>query len=81
MGAKLETIRTSEIDFSNVSKIYHGANEGCRCGCRGEYFDTTSSEFANKVSAIKRLGEVDAQVTERYINIPIRNNKAYTVYF
>ncbi len=78
---KEETIRTSEIDFANVEKIYFGKDRCCRCGCNGTYFNPESKQFKNKISTIKRLGEVDSLVTEQYINIPVGSNKAYTLYF
>ena len=82
MKTKLETIRTSEIDFANVEKIYFGKDRGCRCGCNGTYFNPESEQFENKIRTIKSLGKVEALVShDGYINIPHKGNNAFTLYF
>lgn len=77
----MKTIKTGEIDFSKVEKIYNGLDRHCRCGCGGKYFSICDAKFDKKVTAIKSLDEVEADVTEKYINISLKNNRAYTIYF
>jgi hypothetical protein len=81
---KTEKIVTGKIDFSVVEKIYFGLDHNCRCGCGGDYYYPGSWGWDKIVNEIKNLGTVDAEKETEwniYINIPIGNNLAYTLYF
>lgn len=76
--------------FGNISKIYHGKDHWCRCGCGGKYFYPGSRGFARALNTLKRgirtfkdkvvyfNGEIAT-----YLNVPEadRENKCYCLYF
>ena len=80
-------------EVSNISRVYSGKDRHCRCGCGGDYVDTSHMEVPRSVvndsKAAKRLrraqrlyksgAETDFGVT--YVNVVTGNNRALTVYF
>lgn len=75
---------TNKINFDSIIKIYYGDNMGCRCGCNGMYVYKDNDEliFNDWIKQIHKIK--DFVVIERcgnYINFPIGDNKAYTVYY
>lgn len=77
-------IDTSKIDFSRVCKIYYGRDRYCRCGCAGKYFYKGDPAWGNLVKDIKKLGVVESDIEDCddvFLNLPIGNDTAYTVYF
>lgn len=81
-------MRTIELD--QVKKVYVGADNCCRCGCRGNYIytgflpkddkrvKTLLTRAKNMVESGK--GEITDE-SEEYINISYGNNRAITIYF
>ena len=70
------------IKFDKATKIYYGKDNNCRCGCKGNYAEPGSRTFTRYANAIKKLGDYDFhQECSSWVNIPLPNNKAYTVYF
>lgn len=47
----LETAGWKEED---ISRIYHGGDHVCRCGCAGRYFERGSRGFTRALNALKR---------------------------
>lgn len=72
-----------KIDFNalpEISRIYVGANNACRCGCKGAYHEPGSAGFKRALNKAIKLGLAD-DVCESYINFPYGNNRAVTLYF
>jgi len=85
-------MKLQEIKLENVSHIYKGKDDCCRCGCGGKYIATTfmknpRSEVNNE-KAQKWLNNAKnydaknyvAEYRDNHINIPTGNNKCYTIY-
>lgn len=80
-------IDTHSVD--KITKIYHGKNSWCRCGCGGKYFSKGDKGFTRALNAILNnkfeVGTYEAIDTQStYINIPEGEdyqNKCYCVYF
>ena len=93
------SIKTKEdflkIELNQVSKIYVGKDNDCRCGCAGTYCSTTYSqveldiENANNSKAEKRLKRAKKlllegakfELEDTYIDIVSGDNRAITVYW
>lgn len=68
------------------SRIYVGRNQGCRCGCGGNYHDAGAPAFKGAMTRLERmvgLGEAkqDSDVDSSYVNFTYGDNRAVTVYF
>jgi len=66
--------------LSKISRIYVGADNACRCGCKGTYHEPGSMGFKRALNKARKLGFAD-RVTASYINFPYGNNRAITLYF
>ena len=69
----------------NVTRIYLGRDDVCRCGCHGEYvergepkFDMRLRRFAKKLEGYEP-GKDD--VGDNYLNVSYGNDRAMTAYF
>jgi hypothetical protein len=79
--------------IANVSQVYIGKDNHCRCGCGGEYTATSymqnpRSEVNDKLvekqlNRAKKLisGGVKHEFNGTYVNISTGNNRALTIYF
>lgn len=84
----------SLLEKSNPYQLYRGENEGCRCGCAGEYHDTgdlDQSGYNALLSEARSILQSDwpirgVEVDTYYlgdtiVNIELPNNEAITLYF
>jgi hypothetical protein len=84
LGAKLE----------NISQVYYGKRNCCRCGCGGEYTassymlearsNVNDSIVEKRLKRAKKLieaGNVDVDFGDTYIDIETGNNRTLTFYF
>lgn len=83
-----------DLTLDQVSKIYLGQDNVCRCGCRGDYVTTTYSKYirnydnvdnklANRrLKQAQRLVRDGAKVVykDTYINVSYGNDRAITLY-
>jgi len=81
-----------ELELKDVSQIYKGKDNHCRCGCGGRYIATTfmeksrsevNDELAQKwLDAAKRMNakHQNAEQAAICINVPIGNNRCYCIY-
>lgn len=68
-----------------ITQVYSGIDNGCRCGCKGKYYNRGDKMFPGMLrKAIKAARNPNLPCTEEgdgYVNIPLGNNRAYTIYF
>lgn len=81
----LPEVLTRAIADGTVSRIYHGKDDACRCGCKGRYYNRGDRGFHWVFrEAITKARETLCEVNEAggltFINIPYGDNKAYTIY-
>lgn len=82
------------VSLKNISQVYHGKRDCCRCGCGGEYFATTfmiepRSEVNNEHVAklLKRAknkvikGDMDVDFNDTYVDVQVGKDKTITIYF
>lgn len=83
--------------INDISQVYVGKRNGCRCGCRGNYLatsfmDNPRSEVNDKKVKIflkkaKKLVEqeqelkIDIDIGDSYIDIELPHDNTYTFYF
>lgn len=73
-----------QIDFSKATKVYVGADNACRCGCKGNYSEPGSVAFKRAISKAKKLqesGTFESDICDVYANFSYGNNRAVCVYF
>lgn len=51
-----EILKSSGRDLNDVTRIYHGYDHSCRCGCGGKYFDRGSRGFTRSINALRKPG-------------------------
>ncbi len=49
---------SSMIERNWITKAYTGLEEGCRCGCHGNYFDTGTKGFTRAINKAFRLDPI-----------------------
>lgn len=49
-----ETLAAFGWKESDITKIYHGGDHVCRCGCAGNYFDRGTRGFTRALNALRR---------------------------
>jgi hypothetical protein len=82
-----------KVDISNVSQVYSGKRDCCRCGCGGEYTATSfmeepRSEVNNKLvekrlKRAKRLVKEGADIFygDTFMDIQTGKDRTLTFYF
>ncbi len=85
-------MKLQELELKNISQIYKGKNNHCRCGCGGEYVATSFMEHPRSIIDNKKAEKWlknaktydkkhnNAEYSETYINIGMANNQCYTIY-
>jgi len=74
-------IKSADVNFDKVIKIYHGMNNSCRCGCNGNYAEKGTTLFTDYKKELIRLNlDLDLTMPNAWINFPVGDN-AYTIYF
>ena len=82
-----------QAKLRNISQVYSGKRDCCRCGCGGEY--TATSSMVNSRSDVndalveKRLARAkklilagaDVDFRDTYVDIETGNNRTLTFYF
>lgn len=70
-----------------IDKIYSGADNACRCGCRGKYYEADNRMFKSMLKKVMNKvneGGVEIHHCEdcgvEWINISYGDNRAYTIY-
>jgi hypothetical protein len=82
-----ETDMTQKPTFTaeNVTRIYLGADNACRCGCKGDYQDRGDPLFEKRVKRFAKMWETyqpgDDDLGGFYLNLSYGNDRALTVYF
>lgn len=49
-----ETLKSAGWTEESITKIYHGGDHVCRCGCAGNYFKRGTVGFTRALNALKR---------------------------
>ena len=49
-----ETLAKAGWTEDDITRIYHGGDHVCRCGCAGRYFDRGSHGFTRALNALKK---------------------------
>lgn len=49
-----ETLKSAGWTEESITKIYHGGDHVCRCGCAGNYFERGTRGFTRALNALKR---------------------------
>ena len=81
-------------EISQISQVYSGKRNHCRCGCGGTYVATTfmikprtdeinNDLVARRLKRAKKLIQQGADVDygDNYVDIETGNNRALTFYF
>ena len=68
-----------------ITQVYSGLDNACRCGCKGKYYRRGDKMFPGmlrKAIVASRNPDLPSIETgDGYVNIPLGNNRAYTIYF
>lgn len=86
-------MKLQDLTIQKISQIYFGKDNHCRCGCGGTYVatsymieprsavdDTEAEALLRKAKKYDKIHNC-AEYGETYINIPLKNNKCYCIYF
>jgi len=49
-----DTLAKAGWTEESITKIYHGGDRVCRCGCAGKYFERGTVGFTRALNALKR---------------------------
>ena len=74
---------------SDITSIYYGGNNCCRCGCKGNYAECgtpTFKRYLNMIAKATLVGEAEFNTTSfDWLNLPIDNStdigKCFCLYF
>ena len=90
----MNEIKFLQAEISNISQVYLGKDNCCRCGCEGTYTATSYMEkprsevndalVGKRLKRAKRLvseGRVEAEYGNNFVNISTGRNRALTFYF
>ena len=75
-----DMIQVNFDTLPEVTRVYVGADNACRCGCKGVYHEPGSVGFKRALSKARKLGSSD-DVNATCANFPYGNNRAITLYF
>ena len=82
-----------EIQINQISQVYNGKDNCCRCGCGGNYVATSymndprsvvdDALIQKRLNKAKKLilSDVEHSIGSTYINIVTGNNRCLTFYF
>jgi hypothetical protein len=83
-----------KVSINEISQVYSGKRDCCRCGCEGDYVATTfmikprSADVNNKLverrfKRAKKLVETGAEVDYggSYVDVKTGNDRTLTFYF
>lgn len=71
-----------EVDLSKATKIYLGADQACRCGCKGSYAEKGTRAFDTRLRRMQRMScETVGDLDDSYFNVSLENNRALAAYF
>jgi len=48
-----ETLVLAKKTIEDITRIYHGKDHECRCGCKGRYFERGTAGFKRALSTIQ----------------------------
>lgn len=80
------------LDISNISQVYEGKQNHCRCGCGGDYISTSymkeprsnvdDQSVLIKLQKAQKLVREGVKVSfgENYIDVTVRYNRTLTFY-
>lgn len=80
-------------ELQNISQVYHGRRNCCRCGCGGEYvatsymisprFDINDSLVQKRLNRAKKLVRAGFEVEygSNYVDVPTGAGRTLTFYF
>lgn len=77
-------ILNQALTNGTITKIYHGIDEACRCGCKGKYYEVGNKRFnhilteATKAAKENPCEVIDTGWGTTLVNVPHGNGKAYT---
>ena len=49
-----ETLKKAGWTEDSITRIYHGGDHVCRCGCAGKYLDRGTKGFARALNALRK---------------------------
>lgn len=82
-----EALYKAGKSFDDITKVYRGKDNYCRCGCGGNYYYKGEKGFTRAVNQMFKLN-LESEFDEKwpdFINMPyddsIREGKALTCYF
>ena len=86
-------MKLQEINLDQVSTVYVGLDNHCRCGCGGTYANTSYMEGAgdevddklalrrlNKAKKLALQPDTEVEYNDTFINVSYGNNRAITIY-
>lgn len=56
-----EVLNASSHFISDITKIYHGKENCCRCGCKGRYFKPNDVGFKRALNAMQKASFIPLQ--------------------
>ena len=48
-----ETLAQANLTIEDITRIYHGKDHECRCGCKGRYFEKGTAGFKRALRTIQ----------------------------
>jgi hypothetical protein len=51
----MKYMQFNDIEHGDILRIYTGHESGCRCGCRGHYYDPGTKGFTRALNKITKL--------------------------
>ena len=81
-----EILKTAGHEVGDITRIYRGRDNYCRCGCGGVYHEPGSRGMkmaVNRMSKNTFNPDGAIEIGKTYVNIPYDSNKdlCYCVYF
>lgn len=80
-------LKEANREEKDITKVYHGKDHWCRCGCGGNYFDKGERGFTRAMNLMKKgypkFSTSNVEAGPNYINIPDdgADNMCYCIYF
>lgn len=81
-----DILASENKSLTNITDIYHGKDNYCRCGCGGKYFAPKSKGYTRALNALAEMQfeKKRIEIGDTYINLSIgdeSDNKCYCLYF
>ena len=63
-----KTLKDAGWTEESITRIYHGGDNVCRCGCAGRYFERGSHGFTRALNALRRGFNTETKGEKVYVS-------------